>query len=214
MVALILKDIYNLKKYMLSMCLMVFVVGLISQNSSSVQSVIPMGGIIFGMMIFTTFSFDDMSNWTKYALVTPVTKKDIVKAKFIVLLILSFIGIMYGLLVTLFIDFFITKSLTLENVGIYLIITLLSFSISEIFGSVAMPLVYKFGAEKARNLLLLSYLIPVGVGFAILKIIEFLKITISIKMIVITLFSSPIIALIWSLIMYLISYYLFKKQDI
>lgn len=214
MVALILKDIYNLKKYMLSMCLMVFVVGLISQNSSSVQSVIPMGGIIFGMMIFTTFSFDDMSNWTKYALVTPVTKKDIVKAKFIVLLILSFIGIIYGLLVTLFIDFFITKSLTLENVGIYLIITLLSFSISEIFGSVAMPLVYKFGAEKARNLLLLSYLIPVGVGFAILKIIEFLKITISIKMIVITLFSSPIIALIWSLIMYLISYYLFKKQDI
>lgn len=214
MVALILKDIYNLKKYILSMCLMVFVVGLISQNSSSVQSVIPMGGIIFGMMIFTTFSFDDMSNWTKYALVTPVTKKDIVKAKFIVLLILSFIGIIYGLLVTLFIDFFITKSLTLENIGIYLIITLLSFSISEIFGSVAMPLVYKFGAEKARNLLLLSYLIPVGVGFAILKIIEFLKITISIKMIVITLFSSPIIALIWSLIMYLISYYLFKKQDI
>lgn len=214
MVALILKDMYNLKKYILSMCLMVFVVGLISHNSNSVQSVIPMGGIIFGMMIFTTFSFDDMSNWTKYSLVTPVTKKDIVKAKFIVLLILSFIGIMYGLLVTLFIDIFISKNLTLENLGIYAIITLLSFSISEIFGSVAMPLVYKFGAEKARNLLLLSYLIPVGIGAGILKLIEILGIKISIKMAIITLFCSPIIAIIWSLIMYFISYYLFKKQDI
>lgn len=41
------------------------------------------------MMVMTTFSFDDNSKWMKYAMVTPVTKRDLVSSKFIVLLIFS-----------------------------------------------------------------------------------------------------------------------------
>ena len=44
------------------------------------------------MMIVTTFSFDDNSKWTRYAMIMPVSKKELVGGKFIVLAIFCAVG--------------------------------------------------------------------------------------------------------------------------
>ena len=79
MKSLILKDLYNIGHNAKSMLLilLVFAVGLIM--SSGVESYIISAGVLCSMMIVTTFTFDDNCKWSKYALIMPVCKKDIVK---------------------------------------------------------------------------------------------------------------------------------------
>ena len=87
MKSLILKDLYNIGHNMKSMLLVLVVlaVGLIS--SAGTESYVVASGIICGTMVITTFSFDNMSKWSRYAMIMPVSRKDLVASKFIVLLI-------------------------------------------------------------------------------------------------------------------------------
>lgn len=69
------------------------------------------------MMIVTTFSFDDSSKWTRYAMIMPVSKKELVAGKFMVLAIFCAIGSLFGLIIG-FIGGLITHKIVLDIVGI------------------------------------------------------------------------------------------------
>jgi ABC-2 type transport system permease protein len=86
MKSLIIKDFYNIGHNAKSMIFILLVLSFGLIPSSGTEGYIIMSGILCSMMIITTFSFDDQSKWLKYAMVMPVTKKDIVISKFIVLL--------------------------------------------------------------------------------------------------------------------------------
>lgn len=86
MKSLIIKDVYNILHNMKSLFLMLFVFLFL---------ILPKGGaaayaitccILCAMMIVTTFSFDENAKWEKYAMVMPVSRKDLVLSKFVVLL--------------------------------------------------------------------------------------------------------------------------------
>ena len=90
------------------------------------------------MMIVTTFSFDDSSKWTRYAMIMPVSKKELVAGKFMVLAIFCAIGSLFGLIIG-FIGGLITHKIVLDIVGIgeLLFLTLGAWVISLIFGSMS-----------------------------------------------------------------------------
>lgn len=73
--------------------------------------------ILCSMMIVTTFSFDDSSKWTRYAMIMPVSKKELVAGKFMVLAIFCAIGSLFGLIIG-FIGGLITHKIVLDIVGI------------------------------------------------------------------------------------------------
>ena len=161
MKSLVLKDLFNIGHNAKSMLfiLVVFAVALIP--FSGVEGYIFVCAILCSMMIVTTFSFDDSSKWTRYAMIMPVSKKELVAGKFMVLAIFCAIGSLFGLIIG-FIGGLITHKIVLDIVGIgeLLFLTLVAWVISLIFGSMSIPLVFKFGAEKGRVLLLVSFLIP------------------------------------------------------
>ena len=97
MKSLILKDLYNIGHNMKSMLLVLVIlaVGLIS--SAGTESYVVASGVICGTMVITTFSFDNMSKWPRYAMIMPVSRKDLVASKFIVLLIFAVGGAIAGL---------------------------------------------------------------------------------------------------------------------
>lgn len=99
MKSLILKDLYNIGHNVKSMLfiLVVFAVALIP--TSGVAGYIFVCAILCSMMIVTTFSFDDNSKWARYAMIMPVSKKDLVAGKFIVLAIFCLVGSLFGLVV-------------------------------------------------------------------------------------------------------------------
>ena len=85
MKSLVLKDLFNIGHNAKSMLfiLVVFAVALIP--FSGVEGYIFVCAILCSMMIVTTFSFDDSSKWTRYAMIMPVSKKELVAGKFMVL---------------------------------------------------------------------------------------------------------------------------------
>lgn len=175
MKSLVLKDLFNIGHNAKSMLfiLVVFAVALIP--FSGVEGYIFVCAILCSMMIVTTFSFDDSSKWTRYAMIMPVSKKELVAGKFMVLAIFCAIGSLFGLIIG-FIGGLITDKIVLDIVGIgeLLFLTLVAWVISLIFGSMSIPLVFKFGAEKGRVLLLVSFLIPAGICFGIYQLLTML----------------------------------------
>lgn len=99
MKSLILKDFYNISHNAKSMFLILLVFAVAFLPTSGVQGYIFTCAILCSMMIVTTFSFDEHSNWPLYAMVMPVSKKDIVAGKYFVLFAFSLIGIIFGLVV-------------------------------------------------------------------------------------------------------------------
>ncbi len=216
MKSLILKDLYNIGHNAKSMFFMLLVFAFIFVPSSGPNTYIIISGILCSMMVITTFSFDDNSKWIKYAMVTPVTKKDLVAGKFIVLLIFSAIGAISGLVIG-FIGGIIIHKVNYSNLSdilTALFVTMVSLVIAEIFGSVSIPLLFQFGAEKARILSIISFVVPAVICLGVYGILTFFGVSFTDQRIFILLCCSPVIALVWNFMMYKISYMIFSKKDI
>lgn len=215
MKSLILKDLYNIGHNAKSMLLilLVFAIGLIM--ASGVESYIISSGVLCSMMIVTTFTFDDHCKWSKYALVMPICKKDIVKAKFIVLIIFCIAGICVGTIFGVAGGVAMHKmALSMEGIVTMLFMGFVGLIVSVIFGSMSIPLVFKYGAEKGRMLLLISFAVPLGICFIVYEILMMLGVKITDQLIFTILCASPLIAAIWIYTMYRISCRIFYKQEI
>ena len=215
MKSLILKDLYNIGHNAKSMLLilLVFAIGLIMV--SGVESYIISSGVLCSMMIVTTFTFDDHCKWSKYALVMPICKKDIVKAKFIVLIIFCIAGICVGTIFGVAGGVAMHKmALSMEGIVTMLFMGFVGLIVSVIFGSMSIPLVFKYGAEKGRMLLLISFAVPLGICFMVYEILMMLGVKITDQLIFTILCASPLIAAIWIYTMYRISCRIFYKQEI
>lgn len=215
MKSLILKDLYNIGHNAKSMLLilLVFAIGLIM--ASGVESYIISSGVLCSMMIVTTFTFDDHCKWSKYALVMPICKKDIVKAKFIVLIIFCIAGICVGTIFGVAGGVAMHKmALSMEGIVTMLFMGFVRLIVSVIFGSMSIPLVFKYGAEKGRMLLLISFAVPLGICFMVYEILMMLGVKITDQLIFTILCASPLIAAIWIYTMYRISCRIFYKQEI
>ena len=215
MKSLILKDLYNIGHNAKSMLLilLVFAIGLIMV--SGVESYIISSGVLCSMMIVTTFTFDDHCKWSKYALVMPICKKDIVKAKFIVLIIFCIAGICVGTIFGVAGGVAMHKmTISMEGIVTMLFMGFVGLIVSVIFGSMSIPLVFKYGAEKGRMLLLISFAVPLGICFMVYEILMMLGVKITDQLIFTILCASPLIAAIWIYTMYRISCRIFYKQEI
>lgn len=214
MKSLIIKDLYNISHNAKSMFLMLLVMAVIAIPIYGAESYIIISGVLSSMMIVTTFNFDDNSKWTTYALIMPLSRKDIVISKFIVLFFFCIAGVACGFVIGI-IGGLITQKLTfdLTSIAILFFMCLVSLVISEILGSISIPLVFKYGAEKGRMLLLISVIIPAGIGFLLYKLIQLLGIAITDQFIFILICVSPLIALLWNYIMFKISYFVFSRQE-
>lgn len=216
MKSLILKDLYNIGHNAKSMFFMLLVFAFFIIPFVGPEAYIVMIGILCSKMVITTFSFDDSSKWTKYAMVTPITKKNMVASKFVVLLIFSAIGAVTGLIIGSIGGIIVHKVnfSNISNVFTLLFVSVVSLVIAEIFGSMTIPLLFKFGAEKARMLSLVALIVPAAICFGIYELLTLFGISFTDYSIFILLCCSPLIALAWNWVMYKISYVIFAKKEL
>lgn len=97
MKSLILKDIYNIAHNAKTMIAIWLVLAFCLIPSSGAGSFIVPSTLICSMMVVTTFSFDENSQWMKYAMIMPLSKEKLVASKFCVALIFSLTGALIGL---------------------------------------------------------------------------------------------------------------------
>lgn len=216
MKSLILKDLYNIGHNARAMLFMLIIFAAFFVPTSGIETYIITSAILCSMMIITTFSFDENSHWIKYAMVTPVTRRDVVAGKFAVLIIFSAIGafggIIIGLIAKIITDIFAPKEAV--NIGVLALVAVAALLIAAIFGSISIPLLFQYGAEKARTLSIISFLLPVAIFYFAYRILAAMGMSITDKTILILLCCSPVIAIVWCLIMYKISFKIFSGKEL
>lgn len=213
MKSLILKDLYNITHNIRSLLLILVVFAIAFIPTSGASGYVFASAVLCSMMIVTTFSFDDFSKWTRYALVMPISRKELVAGKFIVLMIFSAAGSLFGVAVSI-LGTMILKGYSFSIIGEALLSASAALALSLIMGSISIPLVFRFGAENARTLLLASFLIPSGLLFCIYKLLTVMGVALTEGLIIILLGISPLIAIAWCYLMYRISYCIFRRQEL
>ncbi|MBY1702666.1 ABC-2 transporter permease, partial [Clostridioides difficile] len=202
MKGLILKDLLNLKGNVKFILLFIIMFGFMSSlGDGNVNNFIGVIIVLCTTMIVSTFSYDDLNKWDSYVLTMPINRNDIVLSKYLTMLIFSFIGVLVSLIVSVTIGYFKNTLILNET----LLINALILSISVCFGSLILPLIYKFGTERARLLMILCFLVPTLALLVFKSILENISSPISIETILNTLvYSLPFVAILLFVISYFI----------
>lgn len=206
MKGLIIKDILNLKNYGRSILLIVAFYGVFSYVTNDAGFLGGMIVLLMTMMSVSSFSYDDLAKWDKYALSLPISRKDMVMSKYL----LSIIFIAFGTVLSFVIVFAMSNIKNSVNLWELILQTYSLSAVAIIFISVLMPLLYKFGVEKSRIMIMAVFAIPT------LLVVLLSKLGIakpSEDQLMFLLKISPIILIAVVMVSVFISYNIYKKKD-
>ena len=155
MKGLIIKDLCVLKNQMKTLLLVLafFVIfSIINEDATFILFLVPFYMI---MILITTFNYDEFNKWDAYCNSLPLSRKEIVKSKYILFNATSLIVLIVGILTSIIIPNFIENT-TFES--LFASIIGVAFGICLVI-SLLIPFYYKFGANKGRIMLFLCIVI-------------------------------------------------------
>lgn len=207
MKGLIIKDLLNLRKYFKTLLLFLLFYGFLSYRNGDSTLLIMMVAFFINVMVITSMTEDESAQWDRLALAMPISRKIMVKSKYL----LSILLLLTGIIPATGLAYIIMNMKGTLNISKLGITSYGAFAIALIFVAVSIPLIYKYGVEKTRLLVFIIVAIPVAVGF----IIEALGIPLPNKeQIMILLKVSPILLGLFVLVSSKISYGIYRKKDI
>ncbi len=152
MKGLILKDFINLKKQFRIVGLIIlfyYIFSMMTNNSSMFGTMVT---VVFAMLPITAISFDEKANWDKYALTMPVSRAEMVISKYILGIIASLISVVLNYIAQLL--------LGTEVNGDSILMISMVFCASILFFSILLPIMFKFGVEKGRLMMVIVLMLP------------------------------------------------------
>ncbi len=210
MKSLILKDLYNLRRNARSMALVLVFLAVCQIPSIGGEGFLASTVILCSMLVVTSFSFDEHYDWNRYALIMPLSRRDLVGAKYLLLAIVTGLGAAAGLVLGLA----GTAVLGGDCLGAapdLLGMALVAFSCGLMIGGMVIPLILRFGAEKGWLLMILSAAVPTGLILGGAKLLSLLGVAVTPAVL---LAGAPALALLWCGGMYRISCRIFEKQEL
>lgn len=205
MKGLMLKDLLNLKKQGKVIPLIIIFYTVFAAFVEDYSFFLSFVVLMCAMLPVTTIAYDEKSNWDKYALTMPISRKDLVTSKYVFGLLCMLLGIVIVILFRAVIAAVKAEPFEYDLLSLLLVL----FSSGVLFLSLSMPLVYRFGTEKGRFLLIaiaIVILLPMTSGSVqkyqstLISIIDYLYLL-------------PIIALIIGYLSMLISIKIVEKKS-
>lgn len=141
MKGLLYKDFVNIKSQFKMYILFIvgfFIIGLVSGSTEILSALMPMLAILIPI---TTTAYDDLSGWNSFALSMPVTRSGLVTARYMFMEIIS-----VGMAVIICVEYLVVS----RNVNESIMTTVMLFAVSNLMFAVIMPIIMKFGVQKAR----------------------------------------------------------------
>ena len=155
MKGLIIKDLCVLKNQMKTLLLVLaffIIFSIINEDATFILFLVPFYMI---MILITTFNYDEFNKWDSFCNSLPLSRKEIVKSKYILFNATSLIVLILGIIASLIIPNFI-ENITFES--IFASIIGVAFGICLVI-SLLIPFYYKFGSQKGRIMLFLCIVI-------------------------------------------------------
>ncbi len=196
---LIIKDLLQIKVYKKTfiVCLILFI--LFSSQQENITSILLMMMVLlFSMFSIASFNYDEMAKSDKYILTFPVSRKEVVLSKYILIIGSTIIGSIIGIILTIIISFITTKQFI--NIR-----ELISLATSSIFGigiveAIQIPYIFKYGAEKGRIYMIISVFVVASLCGGIFYIGSKLNFNFEVEKFI------PIILILFTFLFYYISY--------
>lgn len=210
MIGLLLKDLYTLRQYGKTMLFMLVFFGVISAGLDNPATFFEGFIILMAMMLtITSFSYDALSKWDRYALSLPVTRKEVVASKYLLSIVLCLIGTGLSFLIS-------TAVLTIkpvEDFGIteHLYVTGAIVCAALFFAAILLPLTFRFGVEKSRIFMIAIFAAPTAMVIVLGK----LKVPMPTEASLLNLAKFlPAAVIVLYLLSYLVSVRIFAKKEI
>ena len=171
---------------------------------------------IAGFMTISSFGYDDNGNCMPFLLTLPVSRRLYVKSKYVLGFLLTFIGWLAGMVISMVTAFLHKAPPTAEAVlaqlaWVFLWMIILSF---------VLPMLFKFGAEKGRMATLAMMLVFMAIVFAFTKLAEGMGMDMDAcrnalagQQIIVLVAGLAVVALILVLISYFISVKIVQKKE-
>ena len=115
--------------------------------------------IAFTVVSLSTFSLDDAAKWDTYVLTAPGTKRRVVLAKYCSTFLMTIMGAALSVIIALVALLIRHETWSSEITFSFLA----SIGITLCLNAFLLPLVYRFGTDRARIFLMLLIFIPIGV---------------------------------------------------
>ena len=155
MMSLLYKDLMNLKQqariYLLIIGIWIVVAGM--ENNPSF-----LGGVlaVFSILIaITAYAYDEKNGWDKYALTMPLGRRELVLSKYALALLTLVCSMVL----------FVGLNVALRSPGKeFLDLSCIFLALGLLVMDVVLPLIFRFGVEKGRVVLMLAFLIPSVIG--------------------------------------------------
>lgn len=151
MKALIYKDLLflkqNLKTYMV-MLVVFFGISIVNRDISNM--LVFYFSFVAIMACISTFSYDEYNHWDHYILSSPITRVQVVLAKYLLLILITLSCIIIQIFAVILIGYFQNGVIQLGSE----IESLIGSSVGVMMaGALFIPLLYKYGIEKGRLVL-------------------------------------------------------------
>ena len=209
---LLKKDLLNLASYKQSLLIIIAFLAIFSAFNKGMIQFMPIAiSTAMGMIVLSTFNYDEIAKADSFILSFPTNRKEVVKEKYILVISSMILGGVIGVILTILINYIMT-AMNLESQAIIDFKSLIITTLSGMFGitlveAIQIPSIYKWGAEKGRiqMFILIFLVVAIVIGGAFL--LSHLNLGIDIEMI--NNFLSDyglIILIITTIIMLYISY--------
>lgn len=162
MKGLLMKDIYNLSGQLKVYALFPILAFLLSYMQHNYVMFIFMMAMLVISIPMSAFAYDDMADFSSYALTLPISRKDIVLSKFILSLMIALLAVVASILGM----YVMVQIFGSEHFGGFDVFEQSKAAIMVIFAMNAMnaftfPIFFKYGSEKAR---LMLFVVMASVG--------------------------------------------------
>lgn len=168
MTGLVAKDLLCLRKGMMSVLLILVLYCFLA--IAGVWDISFLAGfiaVLIAMLPFNCFSYDHAAKWDIYALTLPVSRNRIVAARYITVLVLTAVGIVIALAAG-----GIAALLGRVDDGqTYLVTCGVVPAFAAVINAVMLPLLYKFGAERARIIFYGVLAAVIAVAFLVFRLL-------------------------------------------
>lgn len=207
MIGLIQKDIFVCKKSLRTIAILILVfaaMGMISDDNSLIMFIT---GMYFPMLVMTSFAYDHQAKWDAYGMTMPVSRSETVLAKYLLGLLLSLVGGVISLLLSAAVKLYRHSALEATDVISQLVV----LGVSLVILSILIPLIYRFGVEKARIFMIAIFLVPT-IGVLLFSKLSLPPVN---EQIINTLVvMSPFLVILIGVISYFISARVFEKKEL
>lgn len=149
---LVIKDLLQLKtykkNYIYSIIIYAIIIGTNMKSFGSTFIGASMIMFLFSVYAMATFNYDEKSKSDRYILTLPVTKKDVIIAKYVLSILSLFVGLLIGIILNIVLFKLILNKMPDFNTAFVTILgSVFALSIMQ---SIQIPCIYKYGAEKGR----------------------------------------------------------------